>query len=75
MAAREGWVAARKLSILFAANEQPAVHGLKVEAVELNSVGVVMEYVRRTLRDVVEKRKVVLSQPVQLEVIDLEWKG
>ena len=75
VAAREGWVAARKLSILFGANEQPAVYGLRVDAVELNGVGVVMEYVRRTLREMVDKRKVVLSQSVQLDVIDLEWKG
>ena len=75
VAAREGWVAARKLSILFAANEQPAVYGLRVEAVELNAVGVVMEYVRRTLREVVDKRKVVLSQFVQLDAIDPEWKS
>ena len=71
-AAREGWAAARKLAVPLGANEQPALYGLRPEGVELNGVGGVMEYVRRTLREVVERRKVVLSQPVRLVVIDVE---
>ena len=71
--AREQWKLAAGLNFV---SERPfPSYGLNEDAVEKNSVKGVVEYCRRTLMDLVDRKEVVLSSPVDLDALDVEWKG
>ena len=71
--AREQWKLAAALNFV---SERPfPSYGLYEEVVERNSVKGVVEYCRKTLMDLVDRKEVVLSSPVDLEALDVDWKG
>ena len=71
--AREQWKTASSLNFLLGSS--PQLYGLTLDGLELNAVPAVMEYARRTLRDVQEQAAISFSLPVDLDAVDLEWKG
>jgi hypothetical protein len=73
VAAREQWKVAAALNAM--CDNTPPLYGLHEDAVEKNTVKGVVEYCRRTMMDLVEHREVLLTAPVDLHSLDVDWKG